>query len=159
MKKYKNTIIFLIVIVCFLFDLLTKQIANNILGVYEKNEIINDFFYLTLCYNTGGAWSIFSGNVWLLVIISLFALAFIIYSMIKSKSNFYKYSSAIFVGGLVGNLFDRIAYGKVIDFLDFIIFGYDFPVFNIADCFICIGVVLMLVAVIKEENDERKVSN
>ena len=75
-----------------------------------------------------------------------------------TKSNFYKYSSAIFLGGLVGNLYDRIVYGKVIDFLDFIIFGYDFPVFNIADCFICVGIGLMLVALIKEEKKNGTVS-
>jgi len=159
MKKYKTLIIVtLIVIVGFVLDLVTKTVANNTLDLLKKNEIINNFFYLTLCYNTGGAWSILSGNVIILVIISLFALALVIYTMVKSKSKFYIYSSALFVSGLIGNLFDRIVYSKVIDFLDFIIFGYDFPVFNVADCFICIGVALMMVALIKEEKDNAKVS-
>ena len=159
MKKYKTLIIVtLIIIVGFAIDLITKTVANNTLELLKKNEIINNFFYLTLCYNTGGAWSILSGNVIILVIISLLALALVIYTMVKSKSKFYIYSSALFVGGLIGNLFDRIVYGKVIDFLDFIIFGYDFPVFNVADCFICIGVALMFIALIKEEKDNGKVS-
>lgn len=159
MRKYKSIIFLVLVIIsCFALDIVTKTIANNALIEYEKNGIINNFFYLTLCYNTGGAWSIFSGNVIMLIIISLVALGFVIYTIIKSNTQFYKYSSAVFIGGLLGNLYDRIVYGKVIDFLDFIIFGYDFPVFNIADCFICVGVALMLIAVIREEKDNGKQS-
>lgn len=159
MKKYK-TIIFIVLIslVCFALDLFTKNIAINNLVENNRKELIDNFFYLTLCYNTGGAWSILSGNVTLLIVFSLVALGIIIFTIIKSKSNFYKYSSAMFIGGLVGNLVDRVLYGKVTDFLDFIIFGYDFPVFNIADTFICVGVVLMLIAVIIEEKKDGTLS-
>ena len=157
MKKYQTAILMVLVIVsCFVLDIVTKTIANSSLIEYERNEIIDGFFYFTLCYNTGGAWSILSGNVIVLIIISIIALAAVIYTAIKSTTKFYKYSSAIFIGGLIGNLYDRIVYGKVIDFLDFIIFGYDFPVFNVADCFICVGVVLILIAVIREEKKDGK---
>ena len=160
MKKYKSLIIiFLISAGCFAIDLITKIIANNSLSLLYKKTIINKFFYLTLCYNTGGAWSIFSGNTLLLALFSIIALGIVIYTMVKSKSKFYLYSSALFIGGLIGNLYDRLVYGKVIDFLDFIIFGYDFPVFNIADCFICVGVGLMLIAIIKEEKENGKEVN
>lgn len=160
MSKYKSIIIILIItILGFSVDLITKIVANNSLVVLERNVVINNFFYITLCYNTGGAWSILSGNVAILIIISLVALGVVIYSMIKSKTNFYKYSSALFIGGLLGNLYDRIFYSKVTDFFDFVIFGYDFPVFNIADCCICIGVVLMLIALIKEEKNDGTIGN
>ena len=159
MKKYKSLIIIcLIVVIAFALDLVTKTITNNTLELLERNKVINNFFYFTLCYNTGGAWSIFSGNVPLLIIFSVLALGLVVFTMVKSKSNFYKYSSALFIGGLIGNLYDRIVYSKVIDFLDFIIFGYDFPIFNVADCFICIGVGLMFIAMIKEEKDNGKIS-
>lgn len=159
MKKHKHLIIIcLLVVVAFVLDLITKTLANSQLLVLQRNEIIHNFFYITLCYNTGGAWSIFSGNALLLALISLAALAIVIYTMIKSKSKFYLYSCALFIGGLIGNLFDRLVYGKVIDFLDFIIFGYDFPIFNIADCFICIGVALMFIAIIKEEKEYGKIN-
>ena len=160
MKKYKSLIIVIsIIVACFALDVITKTIANNSLELLKENTVINNFFYLTLCYNTGGAWSIFSGNVPLLIIVSLLALGLIIYTMIKAESKFYLYSSSLFVGGLIGNLFDRIVYGKVIDFLDFVIFGYDFPIFNIADCFICVGVGLMLLAIIKEEKKDGNKEN
>lgn len=158
MKKYKSIfIISIIVITAFLLDVTTKNIANNNLKLLYKNEIIDNFFYFTLCYNTGGAWSIFSGNVPILIIVSLICLGIVVYTIIKSKSNFYKYSSALFIGGLLGNLCDRILYGKVIDFLDFVILGYDFPVFNVADCFICVGVGLMMIAMIREEKDNERI--
>ena len=146
MSKYKHIIfICLISVLCFALDLVSKIIANNNLVEYERNEVIENFFHLTLCYNTGGAWSIFSGNIAFLIIVSLIALGAVIYTMIKSKTLFYKYSCALFIGGLVGNLYDRIVYGKVIDFLDFIIFGYDFPVFNVADICITIGVFMLII--------------
>jgi len=155
MKKYKSIIfIVLIIALCFVLDLITKIVTKNNLIEFEKKEVINNFFYLTLCYNTGGAWSIFSGSIAFLIIVSIVALGVVIYTMIKSKTDFYKYSSALFVGGLLGNLYDRIFFGKVTDFLDFNIFGYDFPVFNVADCFICIGVLLMLIALIREEKKD-----
>lgn len=159
MKKYKNIIFLVLVIVaCFVLDLVTKNIALAKLVEYESKPVINGFFYFTLCYNTGGAWSMFSGNVAILAAISVVALALVIFTMVKSNTMFYKYSSAIFIGGLIGNLYDRLVYHKVIDFLDFVIFGYDFPVFNIADCFICVGVALMLIAMIREEKKNGRVS-
>lgn len=154
MKKYKNIVfICLIVISAFVLDFITKRIAINNLIENNRVAIINNFFYFTLCYNTGGAWSIFSGNTLFLVIISVIALIFIIFTMVKSSSKFYLYSCSLFIGGLLGNLYDRVFYKKVTDFLDFIIFGYDFPVFNIADCCICIATVLIIFAFIKEEKN------
>lgn len=159
MKKYKNIIFLVLVIVaCFVLDLVTKNIALAKLVEYESKTVINGFFYFTLCYNTGGAWSMFSGNVAILAAISVVALALVIFTMVKSNTMFYKYSSAVFIGGLIGNLYDRLVYHKVIDFLDFVIFGYDFPVFNIADCFICVGVAFMLIAMIREEKKNGRVS-
>lgn len=159
MKKYKNIIfLLLVVIACFCLDLITKNIALAKLVEYKSEPVIDGFFYFTLCYNTGGAWSMFSGNVGILAAISVVALALVIYTMVKSKTMFYKYSSAIFIGGLTGNLYDRLVYSKVVDFLDFVIFGYDFPVFNVADCFICVGVALMLISMIREEKKNGSVS-
>lgn len=158
MRKYKSIfIIFIIIAASVCIDIVTKNIANSSLKLLYKKEIIDGFFYFTLCYNTGGAWSIFSGNVPILIIVSLICLGIVVYTVIKSKSSFYKYSSALFIGGLLGNLYDRIVYGKVIDFLDFVILGYDFPVFNIADCFICVGVGLMMIAMIREEKNNEKI--
>lgn len=147
----KWLLILAIVLVCLGIDQLSKIIAINNLIEYHSVVIINKFFYWTLCYNTGGAWSIFSNSTWLLSIISIVALGLIIFTVYKSKNLMYDIAASVFMGGLLGNLLDRLIQGKVTDFIDFVIFGYDFPVFNIADIFICISAVFIVLSILKEE--------
>ena len=153
-KWIRISIIIGICLFCILFDQVTKLIAIKNLVELKSVPVINGFFYWTLCYNTGGAWSIFSNNTWLLALISMVALLFMIYTLIKSKNTMYDIAASIFMGGLVGNLIDRLFQGKVTDFLDFVIFGYDFPVFNVADICICVSAALILLAVLKEDKQD-----
>jgi signal peptidase II len=152
----KYSLISSIVLVCVLLDQISKIIAESNLKEYQSVEVIKGFFDLTLCYNTGGAWSILSNSTWLLILISVVALGFMIYTLIKSKDMFYVISASIFSGGLIGNLIDRLFNIGVVDFLDFNIFGYDFPVFNIADTFIVVSAILIGVSIILEDKKENK---
>ena len=79
-----------------------------------------------------------------------------IYTLIKSKDLLYIISASVFCGGLIGNLVDRIFNVGVVDFLDFNIFGYDFPVFNVADTFIVCSAILIGVTIILEDKKEKK---
>ena len=157
-KKYiiKQSIIAGIVVICVLLDQITKIVAEANLKEYQSVEIIKGFFDFTLCYNTGGAWSILSNATWLLALISVVALGFMIYTLIKTNSLFYMISASVFCGGLIGNLIDRLFNVGVVDFLDFNIFGYDFPVFNVADTFIVISAILIAVSMILEDKKETK---
>ena len=154
-KWIKYSVICAIVLVCLGLDQLSKVIAINNLVELNSVPVINNFFYFTLCYNTGGAWSIFSNATWVLALISIVALGVIIYSLVKSRSKLYLISASIFAGGLIGNLIDRLFKGKVTDFLDFKIFGYDFPVFNIADSFIVVSAIIIVIAFIVGDKDEK----
>ena len=158
-KWIKYSLVASIAIVCVLLDQVSKLIAINNLNELKSVPVINNFFYWTLCYNTGGAWSIFSNATWILALISIIALALIIYTVIKSKNSMYIISASVFMGGLIGNLIDRIFNSKVTDFIDFVIFGYDFPVFNIADIFIVISSIFIILVVLKEENSNGKDSS
>lgn len=153
-KWVKIAIIIGITLLCITLDQASKYIAISNLKEFDSVTIIDNFFYWTLCYNTGGAWSLFSDSTWLLALISVIALGFIIYTLFKSKSLLYQVSASVFMGGLVGNLIDRLFNGKVTDFIDFVIFGYDFPVFNIADICICVSSVFIVLSILKDDKKD-----
>lgn len=138
--------------ICLLLDQVFKIIVTNTLTLNNSYTIINNFFNISLVHNDGAAWSILSGNRILLIIISLLSL-FIIYFLFIKKKQLKSIEIIIYgmlIGGILGNLLDRILYGYVIDFLDFKVFNYNYPVFNIADCCIVIAAILLVIDVVKE---------
>ena len=94
-----------------------------------------------------------SGYRFFLILISIVILLIIYMMFIKNRklSNFDNITYGMLIGGIIGNLIDRIIYGYVIDFLDFTIFGYDYPVFNIADSFIVISIILIVIDSLMKE--------
>lgn len=137
---------YLIALFFFIIDLISKQVIIHTISLNTSIQVINNFFYLTYVKNSGAAWSILKDERILLLIISVIVLFLINKYMNKEKlSKLEEVSYGLIIGGIFGNLFDRIIYGFVIDFLDFKIFGYNYPIFNLADTFIVIGVILMLI--------------
>ena len=145
MKKYKS---FILTIILVIIDLTVKLIIKNTMIPNQSITIINNFFYITYVKNTGAAWSILSGRKIFLIIFSLIVIISIIYYIIKRK----EYNKLELIGysmvlsGAIGNLIDRIIYGYVIDYLDFYIFNYDYPIFNIADILIVIGIIIIFIS-------------
>lgn len=132
--------------VVILVDRIIKLIVDNNLLLNQKNEIIRGFFSLTKCYNDGAAFSIFSGNVLFLIFITGIAL-YVIFRFVKNNKEINKFqmiSYGLLIGGIIGNLIDRLVFNYVIDYLDFIIFKYDFAIFNFADSCIVIGAIMLL---------------
>lgn len=139
-------------ILFFIIDLVVKTIVKNSIELYSSIKIIPNFFNLTYVQNTGAAFSILENNRILFIIVALIAI-FFIYSYLNKINCFSKFNIicySLLIGGIIGNLFDRIVYGYVIDYLSFNIFGYNFPVFNLADSYIVIAVFLILLKEIKE---------
>lgn len=136
--------IYIISFIIFIIDLLSKIL---VLGIDKTPiTIINNFFYINKIFNTGAAFSLFTGNNFILIIIAIAVLIYIDRKVIDDiKSKISVISISMLIGGIIGNLFDRIVYGKVIDFLSFKFGTYSFPVFNLADTFICIGIFLLIV--------------
>lgn len=147
--------IYLISFIVFILDLLTKSWAVSCLTFGVAKPIL-PLFNLTLVGNPGISFSMFTAhNQWgimLLIILALSICGGIIYMIQKEKDALSRVALAMVLGGAVGNIWDRIHYGFVIDFLDFYWGKYHFPAFNIADSFICIGVGLLLLKMIKKEN-------
>jgi signal peptidase II len=135
-------------------DQLTKLwVVENIpFNPYHDHDGLQDitvipgFFYLIHVGNTGAAWSIMSGKSTLLACLALITLGGIFFwrRTLGLHLRPIQISFGLLCGGIVGNLIDRIAYKHVVDFLDFHFGSYIYPTFNIADCGICIGVILYL---------------
>lgn len=131
-----------------LFDQYTKIIVNKILN-YSTEYHINSFFNLTVVYNHGAAFSILSqAGQWkeiLFIGLALIASIIIFYSIkFNYKKKFFSISLSLILGGIIGNTIDRIYYGYVIDFLDFHINYWHWPIFNIADTAITIGFIFLI---------------
>jgi signal peptidase II len=154
--KFNKKLLYLLIVspITILIDQLTKVLAESLLSFGIKQTIIDGFFYLTLVYNRGAAWSILSGNRWFLVLVSTVAtIGFITYYLkrLNNSKPTLLLALSLIIGGTFGNLIDRALYGQVIDFLDFIIIGYNYPVFNFADTFLVVGMGLLIIAIYFED--------
>lgn len=148
-SKYKRLLL-LAAAVCFL-DQATKLWVAAILP-YETFfppdaiEVIPGLFNIVHVGNTGAAWSMFSGYSWALAIVGFAALALVYYMRraLELEKPRLQLAFGFIIGGVVGNLIDRVRLGYVIDFLDFHYDGYYFPSFNVADSGITVGVALYI---------------
>lgn len=146
--------IYIISLIVFIIDQITKSIISTYIKLNDSIQIIKDFFYIRYINNKGASWGILENNTILLIILSIIAIIIIFrysYSFKTTKLNTYGFG--LLLGGILGNLSDRLIFGYVKDFLDFIIFKYDFPVFNIADICIVIGVALLIISILKGEDN------
>ena len=145
--------VFIISFIVLIIDEISKLIIEAILPLNNSIKIINNFFNLTYVHNEGAAWSILNGQRFILIIISLLALIFLykyLHDFKENKRNTLAFG--LLFGGIIGNLFDRLIFGYVRDFLDFKIFGYNYPIFNISDICIFLGTILLLIATFKGED-------
>ncbi len=129
-----------------LLDFIIKIIVKTFMNLYSSITIIPKFFSITYVRNTGAAFSIMENSRILFIIIGLLSIYLIWRYLIKDKklNNFYITSYSMLIGGIIGNMIDRIIYGYVIDYLSFNIFGYSFPIFNLADSFIVVSIIMLL---------------
>lgn len=153
MKKIRYVII---IILAFAFDQISKIIVMNSLELNKSVSVIKNFFSITYSHNDGAAFGMFGGKVIFIVIVSLLVLGYLLYELFyhKKRNLLVDFSTSIIIGGLLGNLFDRLYLGYVRDFLDFKIFNYNFAIFNLADTFIVVGAVIFLIGIVLEERNE-----
>ena len=148
----------IISILLIILDQVIKLIVDSNLALGESINIISNFFSITYVRNTGAAFSILNGSRLFLIIIAVIALYFIYQILIKNQ-NLSKLNimiNSLLISGIIGNMFDRIVREYVIDYLDFNLFGYSFPIFNLADICIVIGCFLLIITTIKEDKNGNK---
>ncbi len=130
------------------FDQITKQWVRDGFALGESRPVIDGFFNLTYVRNSGAAWGMFRDYPSVLIVLSFVMLALMVIFRRSFLSDTWDHAlaMALMVGGIVGNLLDRIRLSAVTDFLDFHVRGWHWPAFNVADAAICIGVGIYILS-------------
>ena len=140
---------FSIAFLIILMDFVLKKWMLLLLFEQPKQIVLTTFFNLTPVWNNGISFGLMSSQPevirFIIPILALLVVTYLI-SQLKFQGNLQQLASAIITGGAIGNVIDRILYGKVVDFLDFHIGDYHWPAFNIADVAICTGIVIWIYA-------------
>ncbi|EOH88347.1 signal peptidase II [Enterococcus asini ATCC 700915] len=142
-----------LLVVC---DQLVKYWVVSNLSLGETMNVIPNVFSLTYYQNSGAAWSILQGQMWFFAIVTFVAVPLCIWLLWKNRrgSKFYSLALGLVIAGALGNFIDRMRLGYVVDMFqtDFI----NFPIFNVADMCLTIGVVMVFIYALFEERFERK---
>lgn len=151
-------IIYLIIVFALVcLDQFSKFYIYSNFALNESINVINNFFDITYIQNFGAGFSILQHQRIFLSVVSILAICILSYLLYTTKKDdtVSKISYLLIIAGALGNLIDRIRLGYVVDFFDFVIFGYDFPVFNVADCYITIGCFIIIFIVLKESRNAK----
>lgn len=158
MRKYHVLIAALVVVL----DRLTKWVISQNISLHDSVDVIPGVFRLTHVQNQGAAFGLFSDSpaewkVAMLILFSVAALAVVSTLLWKNGNamNATAIALSLVFGGALGNLWDRITSGRVIDFLDFYIGSHHWPAFNIADSAIVIGALLLLSEIFWAPQEEK----
>lgn len=135
-------------------DQITKWLVLDRMELYESIPVVDGIFYITSHRNRGAAFGILQDQLWLFIPVTLIVVAVLIYYLwvFRRERPLASWSFSLILGGAVGNLIDRIRMGEVVDFLDFKLINY--PIFNVADAAIVIGVALFILDMIKNPAKE-----
>jgi signal peptidase II len=135
-------LVLLIGLAVLLLDQLTKQVVRSVFIYGESRPVIDGFFNLVYVRNDGAAWNLLSGHGIILILISASVLLLLVVyrRAFLEETLSHRILLGLMIGGIAGNLIDRIRFGWVTDFLDFQFGSYHYPSFNVADSAICIAV-------------------
>ena len=145
---------YILVAITLLLDQGTKYLTQTYLYEGQSIPILEGIFHLTYVLNPGAAFGILANKTMFFIIMALIILGVIIYiyRQVPKEKLFLRFALALQVGGVIGNLLDRIRLGMVVDFFDFRVF----PVFNIADSAIVVGVAILFIEILFFDKKEGK---
>jgi signal peptidase II len=164
MRKYH----FLIAALVVVSDRLAKWIVDKNIALHESVAVVPGCFHLTHVENRGAAFGLFaeSPSEWKIAVLVLFSLvALVVVSALLWKNSHAMTTTgvglALILGGALGNLWDRLVSGQVVDFLDFYVGSYHWPAFNLADSAIVVGALLLVSEILfsKSPSEQKVVSN
>lgn len=149
---------YVIALVVIGIDQFTKYLVVRYMEIGESIEVIPSFFYITSHRNAGAAFGILQGQMWLFYIATVVVVFFVVYYLQKRgrDSRMIGIPLALILGGAIGNFIDRLLFQEVVDFLNVYIFTYNYPIFNIADSALVVGVILLTVKLLLDERKEKR---
>ena len=152
----------IIVIFIFLFDRISKIYILNVAETYgEVNIIVNSYINLILVWNSGIGFGLLSSDnllIYNLITTLIILINLIIIYLIYLSNDIRVYLYLIILGGSIGNLFDRLYYSAVPDFIDLNYNGYHWFIFNVADIFISIGIIFLILIELIDYNTKKNVT-
>lgn len=141
-------------------DQWTKWLVLKNMELGERIPVMEPYLAWLSHRNRGAAWGMLEGQMWLFAIITVAVVIGILYYFHKHAKGqpLFQLSLMVLLGGAVGNFIDRMVRGEVVDFVDVLIpvINYEFPIFNVADMALTVGVVLMIIFIIYDEKQEKK---
>ncbi|MBO1578768.1 MULTISPECIES: lipoprotein signal peptidase LspA [Bacillus] len=145
-------IYYLIALFVIAIDQVSKWLIVKNVELGTSIPIIDNVLYITSHRNRGAAWGILENQMWFFYIITVVFVGFIVFYMKKyaKTDKLLGISLGLILGGAIGNFIDRVFRQEVVDFIHVYIFSYNYPVFNIADSALCIGVVLIIIQTLLE---------
>lgn len=156
-KGYNVPIWSTFIIILIALDQLTKFLIVKSLEVSESIKVISNFLYITSHRNQGAAWGILQGKMWLFYIVTIVVLV-ILFMFFKNEGYGrpdVQLGLSLLIAGSIGNFIDRLFRGEVVDFVDTYIFSYNFPIFNVADAALTIGVIVLIIVILFEGKEEK----
>lgn len=153
-------IYYAIAAVVIILDQLTKWLVVKNMELGEKVSVIDPYIALFSHRNKGAAWGMLEGQMWFFFIVTVVVIGGIVYYFHKEAKDYplFAISLMLLLGGAIGNFIDRMVNGEVVDFISILIpiINYDFPIFNIADAALTVGVVLLIIHIILDEKKSKK---
>ncbi|HXC50891.1 MAG TPA: signal peptidase II [Candidatus Limnocylindrales bacterium] len=150
----------LLALLIIALDQYTKSLISSSWRIGESHPIVPEIFSLTYVRNRGGAFGLMADlpEAWRVAFFVIFAIATVsaLLWMLRSTPRgdvLQRFALTAVIGGAAGNLYDRVRYGEVVDFLDVYYRDWHWPAFNVADSFISCGVVLLLIGSLRHSRD------
>lgn len=148
----------MIALAIIIFDQLTKWIVVKEMELGESIPVIDNFLYITSHRNRGAAWGILPGQMWFFYVITIIVvIGLIVYiRKINKADKWLGVALGLMLGGAIGNFIDRVFRQEVVDFVNTYIFTYDFPIFNVADSALAVGVGIMFILTLFEGKQKKE---
>ena len=152
-----SILLWMVTVLTIIADQGSKIFVAKRMELGQSIPVLGNFFRITFIRNAGSAFGIFLGGGWFYLLASILAIILIFFYLRKMSAGhlWSRISLTLILGGALGNLIDRVRYGMVIDFLDFGVGRLRWPVFNLADAAVTVGVAVFLLLMFQKKAEDR----